>query len=124
MSLLSNLVQNTLVAETVRELKELNATMKDKPAQSQNNAQNSVKPKRPSMQTAQYDWNDPSFKDACAWIRDDFYRRHPDITRGGKDFTARYPGKVEGVATLDRLAELNRINPQEFLILYREIFNF
>lgn len=74
--------------------------------------------------TAQYDWQNPEFQGACDAIRDDFYARHPERVRGDGSFAREFPEKVKGVETLDRMSELNRIHPDEYLLLYKEIYNF
>lgn len=77
-----------------------------------------------TLQTVQYDWQNKDFQDACEAIRVDFYARHPEITRAPGNFAKLFPEKGKAVEILDRMGELNRIHPDELLILLREIYNF
>lgn len=77
-----------------------------------------------TMTTVQYDWQNPEFQGACEAIDVDFFNRHPEIVRGSGEFARRYPEKEKGIGTLDRLSELNRIHPDEYVLLYKEILNF
>lgn len=99
-----------LAADQLIELRKLNETMA--------NGEGGM------FSTPQYDWNNSDFQEACEEIRIDFYARHPEIIRGPGNFIKNFPEKGKGVVILDRLSELNRIHPDEYLHLFKEIYNF
>lgn len=71
-----------------------------------------------------YDWQDKYFQAKAKEILDDFYARHPEIVRGNGNFAKLFPEKEKAVWVLNNLSKHNRINPEEFLILYNQIFAF
>lgn len=76
------------------------------------------------MVTPQYDWQNKEFQDACEAIRVDFYKRHPEITRAPGNFAKLFPEKDKAIGVLDRLGELNRIHPKEYVVLFNAIYDF
>jgi hypothetical protein len=74
--------------------------------------------------TVPYDWDNEEFQGACDVILNDFYARHTEVNREAKEFGSLYPEKVKGIEVLNRMSELNRIHPDEFLLLYKQIFDF
>jgi len=74
--------------------------------------------------TVPYDWDNEEFQAACEAIKVDFFARHPEFVRGSGEFSRVYPDKIKGIETLNRMSELNRIHPDEFLLLIKEIYNF
>lgn len=74
--------------------------------------------------TVQYDWDNPEFQGACDAIQNDFFKRHPEFVRGSGEFSKAYPEKVKGIEVLNRMSELNRIHPDEYLLLFKQIYAF
>jgi len=72
----------------------------------------------------QYNWQDPDFHARLDKVRDEFYARHPEINREKKEFAILHPEKVTAINTLNRLSDRNAITPNEYTVLYTEIFNF
>lgn len=71
-----------------------------------------------------YDWSDSEFTKSRDKIVDDFYKGHPDMTLGDGQFNTRYPEKKKGIDVINRMSEMNRILPDEYLLLLKEILNF
>ena len=112
MSFISDLVGNILAAKQLEELQGLRAQM------AQGNRTDS------QFTTVPYDWDNEEFQAACEAIKVDFFARHPEFVRGSGEFSRVYPDKIKGIETLNRMSELNRIHPDEFLLLIKEIYNF
>lgn len=103
MSWLSNVVSNYVQAEQLVQLAEMNEKMGD---------------------GGQYDWQSKIFQDAMEQIKVDFYARHPEIERKPGNLAKRFPEKEEAVKILNKLSEYNRINPDEYILLFKQIFDF
>ena len=72
----------------------------------------------------EYDWDDPKFNAEVEAITADWFVRHPETIRGSGEFQKKYPEKKVAMDMLDKLTAKGRMTPEEYLILYREIFNF
>lgn len=107
---ISTFVGNWLAADQLIELRKLNESM--------------ANGEGGNFSTPEYDWQNPEFQGTMENIKKDFYARHPEIVRGSGDFNRKFPEKEKGIETLNRLSELNRIHPDEYLQIFKEILNF
>jgi len=72
----------------------------------------------------EYDWQSKEFTDAYEAITADFFKRHPEVTRGTGEFSKKYPNIDRAEDTLIRLTQIGRITPDEFLILVKALKSF
>ena len=72
----------------------------------------------------EYEWNNPKFNAELEAITADWFVRHPETKRGTGEFDRKHPEKAKAFDILSELSGKGRITPDEYLTLYREIFNF
>lgn len=72
----------------------------------------------------EYDWKDKEFNDTLEAITADWFVRHPETKRSGGEFDKKYPEKAAALDLMERMSAMGRITPEEYIIIYREIFNF
>ncbi len=71
-----------------------------------------------------YDWEGESFSKAQDNIAKVWFEKNPKTTRGTGEFKKQYPEKYAAIVILNKMTKLRRITPEEYLALYKEIFNF
>lgn len=71
----------------------------------------------------EYDWSSKEFDDAYENLAADWFRRHPEVSRGTGEFAKKYPEKDKAFDVLHRMSDLGRITPDEFLLLAKEIYS-
>ena len=72
----------------------------------------------------QYNWRDSKFTEALEKITAEWFARHPETTRGNGEFDKTYPEKGKALDLLDSMATKGRISPSEFVVLYKELYDF
>lgn len=72
----------------------------------------------------EYDWQSEAFKNELEAITLDWFERHPETKRGTGEFDKKYPEKAKGLDLLWEMAQKGRIKPDEYIALYRGIYNF
>jgi|GEM_PF-6343851 len=71
-----------------------------------------------------YDWQDKEFNDTLEAITADWFTRHPETKRGTGEFDKKYPEKATALGLMERMGAMGRITPEEYIVIYKEIFNF
>ena len=80
--------------------------------------------KRTGMLLPKYDWQNKEFNDTLEAITADWFKRHPETKRGTGEFQKKYPEKIATKDMLSKMSGKGRITPEEYMILYREIYSF
>lgn len=72
--------------------------------------------------TVAYDWENAHFFEELEKVKNEFFKHHPEL-ENDKKFDELSPAKIKGMEILEKLCILNRIHPDEYLILFKEILH-
>jgi len=72
----------------------------------------------------EYDWFEEKFQAELESVFADWHERHPEIIRGSGDLEKKFPEIVKAVEAMENMIEKSRISPEEFLLLYRNLYSF
>ena len=136
---LQGFVNNMLEAEQVGQLAELNKHMseqqstiadlqkklhvseqKQTPDVSSRNRQHNRIPSTPKN----HNWLGQDHQDRLLKILEDFRSHHENMDPESEQFTHAYPEKAEALRILNQLQRQRYVTPDEYIIVFREIYNF
>jgi len=72
----------------------------------------------------EYDWRNKEIDDTIEAITVDWFQRHPEVKRGTGEFAQKYPKVADAYNIMQRMSQMGRIKPDEYIILLKALFNF